>query len=145
MKMIPVIAGATALALVAGCTAQQVQVTNAALASAEAVASDLVGLEQQVQAGGVAVSPAEMAALTKAIADATSGVAALTNNSSSAATVLAKVQMDIAALEPFVPSIVAVIGALAAPAPGAAVPAVSYPAVAHLAVDMAKLRAAAGA
>jgi hypothetical protein len=132
------LAAPLALALLAGCATQA---TSAALASAEAVAADLVALEQQVQASGATVTPAELAALTNAVAAAQSGVTALTANRAQASSVAASIEAALQQVEPFLPEIAAVIGALAAPAPSAA-PAPVLPAVAKLQADLAALRAA---
>ncbi len=132
-------AAALSLPLLAGCATQT---TSGALTAAEAVATDLIALERQIQASGAAVTPAELAALTNAVAAAQSGVAALTGNSAQTPTVIASIEAALQQVEPFLPEIAAVIGALAAPAPSAA-PAPVSPVIVQLAADMAKLRAAA--
>ncbi len=139
-----ILGAACALALLAGCSGRNVQATSTALASAEAVASDLIALEQQVQASGGIVSPAELAALNNAVAAAQAGVTALTGNGAQAPTVFANITTALLEIEPFLPAVAAVIGALAAPAPSATpAPTPVFPAVVKLQTDMAALRAAA--
>ena len=100
-------ATALPLFLLAGCATQT---TSAALTAAEAVATDLVSLEQQVQVSGATVTPAELAALTNAVAAAQAGVAELTGDSSQASSVLASITAALQQIEPFLPEIAAVIG-----------------------------------
>jgi hypothetical protein len=129
------------LFFLAGCATQT---TTAALIAAEAVATDIASLEQQIQASGATVAPAELAALTNAAAAAQAGVAELTGNSSQASSVLASITASLQQIEPFLPEIAAVIGILATPtASVAAVPSQAYPALAQLQADMTKLRTAA--
>lgn len=135
------VASACALALLTACTSPQDQQAKIALASAEAVASDLAALQAEVQTPGSAITPAETGALSKAVADAQAGIAALSGGQSSAASVLGTIEADLVALEPFIPAIAAVVGTLAAPALTSGAP--NYPAVAKLAADMQSLRNAA--
>lgn len=135
------LAGAGALGfLLAGCTAQQATNVDTGVAAAAAVVTDLVTLEQQVQASGTTVSPQELADLNKAIADASAGVTQLAGGTSSAASVMQVIQADLVGLEPFIPAIVSVVSSLAAQP----VAAPSYPVIPQLAHDFANLRKVAG-
>lgn len=134
-------ATALLLFLLAGCATQT---TSAALTAAEAVATDLVSLEQQVQVSGATVTPAELTALTNAVAAAQAGVVELTGDNSQASSVLACITAALQEIEPFLPEISAVIGTLATQtSPVAAVPARALPALVQLQADMKQLRAAA--
>jgi len=135
------LAASLALAFLAGCTTQT---TSAALTAAEAVVTDIVSLEQQVQASGATVTPAELAALTNAVVAAQAGVVQLTRDSSQAPSVLAGITAALQQIEPFLPEIAAVIGIFATPTSSvAAVPARTFPALVQLQADMKQLRAAA--
>ena len=138
------LAGVCALALLAGCTAQQATTTTTALQAAAAVAVDIVQLEQQVQASGTNITPAEMAALSNALLAAQQGVVALANNPAAGATVFAKITAALQQVVPFIPAIAAVISTLGTPENAGAMAAAtaSYPALSQLQTDLAKLHTA---
>lgn len=140
------LAGACALALLAGCAAlqQYEPAANAALNGFEAVNNDVVQLEQQVSANGAAMTPQELVAFQDAQAAIGNAISTVTGDQSKAAAEFSKVTTALDALVPFVPEIASVIGSLAAPPAMLLGATPSYPAVGPLAHDFANLKRVAG-
>lgn len=99
-----------------GCTASQINTTNTIATDAAAVVADLTSAEAQLQTAGV--SSTDLAVVSNAIAKVNADIANLGTSAAGASTILTDINNVISEIEPFAPEIAALLGVVAAPAPG---------------------------